>query len=61
MFGNELVGPVDYEPYAPITEQDLIEHGVDQVSPWAPSRGSLHRSRSAIPVDGAAPALVAGH
>jgi len=34
MFGNELVGPVDDEPYAPVTEQDLIEHGVDQVSPW---------------------------
>jgi hypothetical protein len=26
--------PVDAEPYAPVTEQDLIEHGVDQVSPW---------------------------
>jgi crotonobetainyl-CoA:carnitine CoA-transferase CaiB-like acyl-CoA transferase len=33
-FGNELVGSVDDEPYAPITVQDLIEHGVDQVSPW---------------------------
>jgi crotonobetainyl-CoA:carnitine CoA-transferase CaiB-like acyl-CoA transferase len=33
-FGNELVGSVDDEPYAPVTEQDLIEHGVDQVSPW---------------------------
>ena len=32
--GQELVGPVDDEPYAPITEQDLIDHGVDQVSPW---------------------------
>jgi crotonobetainyl-CoA:carnitine CoA-transferase CaiB-like acyl-CoA transferase len=34
MFGNELVEPVDAEPYAPITMQDLIEHGVDQDSPW---------------------------
>jgi hypothetical protein len=33
-FGNELVEPVDNEPYAPITVQDLIDHGVDQVSPW---------------------------
>jgi hypothetical protein len=33
-FGNELVGSVDDEPYAPVTEQDLVEHGVDQVSPW---------------------------
>jgi hypothetical protein len=33
-FGNELVGPVDDEPYAPISVQDLIDHGVDQVSPW---------------------------
>ena len=33
-FGAEFVEPVDDEPYAPITEQDLIEHGVDQVSPW---------------------------
>ena len=33
-FGQTLVEPVDDEPYAPITEQDLIEHGVDQVSPW---------------------------
>jgi crotonobetainyl-CoA:carnitine CoA-transferase CaiB-like acyl-CoA transferase len=34
MLGNELVGSVDNEPYAPVTEQDLIEHGVDQDSPW---------------------------
>jgi crotonobetainyl-CoA:carnitine CoA-transferase CaiB-like acyl-CoA transferase len=34
MFGNELVGSVDDEPYAPVTVQDLIEHGVDQDSPW---------------------------
>ena len=34
MLGNELLEPVDAEPYAPITMQDLIEHGVDQVSPW---------------------------
>ncbi|MDH6198492.1 crotonobetainyl-CoA:carnitine CoA-transferase CaiB-like acyl-CoA transferase [Mycobacterium frederiksbergense] len=33
-FGQTLLEPVDDEPYAPITEQDLIEHGVDQVSPW---------------------------
>jgi crotonobetainyl-CoA:carnitine CoA-transferase CaiB-like acyl-CoA transferase len=33
-FGNELVGSVDDEPYAPVTVEDLIEHGVDQVSPW---------------------------
>jgi crotonobetainyl-CoA:carnitine CoA-transferase CaiB-like acyl-CoA transferase len=33
-FGQTLVEPVDDEPYAPITEQDLVEHGVDQVSPW---------------------------
>jgi crotonobetainyl-CoA:carnitine CoA-transferase CaiB-like acyl-CoA transferase len=33
-FGNELVGSVDDEPYAPVTVQDLIDHGVDQVSPW---------------------------
>ncbi|MBV8180835.1 MAG: CoA transferase, partial [Mycobacterium sp.] len=33
-FGQTLVEPVDDEPYAPITEQDLIDHGVDQVSPW---------------------------
>jgi CoA-transferase family III len=33
--GQELVEPVDSEPYAPITEQDLIDHGVDQVSPLA--------------------------
>ena len=33
-FGNELVGPVDDEPYAPVSVQDLIDHGVDQVSPW---------------------------
>lgn len=31
---TELVEPVDNEPYAPITVQDLIDHGVDQVSPW---------------------------
>jgi len=34
MFGNELVGSVDDEPYAPVTEQDLVDYGVDQVSPW---------------------------
>jgi crotonobetainyl-CoA:carnitine CoA-transferase CaiB-like acyl-CoA transferase len=34
MLGNELVGPVDDEPYEPVTVQDLIEHGVDQDSPW---------------------------
>jgi hypothetical protein len=34
MLGNELVGSVDDEPYAPVTEQDLVEHGVDQESPW---------------------------
>src|SRR6516162_7088658 len=34
MMGQELVEPVDNEPYAPITEQDLIDHGVDQDSPW---------------------------
>jgi crotonobetainyl-CoA:carnitine CoA-transferase CaiB-like acyl-CoA transferase len=34
MLGNELVGSVDDEPYAPVTVQDFIEHGVDQVSPW---------------------------
>jgi crotonobetainyl-CoA:carnitine CoA-transferase CaiB-like acyl-CoA transferase len=33
-FGQTLVEPVHDEPYAPITEQDLVEHGVDQVSPW---------------------------
>ena len=33
-FGTEFVEPVGDEPYAPITEQDLIDHGVDQVSPW---------------------------
>lgn len=33
-FGQTLVEPVHGEPYAPITEQDLIDHGVDQVSPW---------------------------
>src|SRR5262245_1512697 len=33
-FGNELLEPVDNEPYAPITEQDLIDYGVDQASPW---------------------------
>jgi hypothetical protein len=33
-FGQTLVEPVDDEPYARITEQDLIDHGVDQVSPW---------------------------
>jgi hypothetical protein len=32
--GVELLGQVDDEPYAPITEQDLIDHAVDQVSPW---------------------------
>jgi crotonobetainyl-CoA:carnitine CoA-transferase CaiB-like acyl-CoA transferase len=34
VLGNELVGSVDDEPYAPITMQDLIDYGVDQVSPW---------------------------
>ena len=34
MLGNELVGSVDDEPYEPVTVQDLIEHGVDQDSPW---------------------------
>ena len=34
MMGTELLGPVDAERYAPITEQDLIDHAVDQVSPW---------------------------
>src|SRR6516164_5400130 len=34
MLGNELVGSVDDEPYAPVTVQDLIDYGVDQVSPW---------------------------
>src|SRR5215470_9268688 len=33
-FGQTLVEPVDDEPYAPVTVQDLIDHGVDQVSPW---------------------------
>ena len=33
-FANELVGSVDDEPYEPITVQDLIDHGVDQLSPW---------------------------
>jgi crotonobetainyl-CoA:carnitine CoA-transferase CaiB-like acyl-CoA transferase len=33
-FGTELVEPVDAEPYAPISMQDLIDHGVDQDSPW---------------------------
>jgi crotonobetainyl-CoA:carnitine CoA-transferase CaiB-like acyl-CoA transferase len=33
-FGNELVGSVGDEPYAPVSVQDLVEHGVDQVSPW---------------------------
>jgi crotonobetainyl-CoA:carnitine CoA-transferase CaiB-like acyl-CoA transferase len=33
-FGQTLVEPVDAEPYAPVSVQDLIEHGVDQVSPW---------------------------
>jgi CoA-transferase family III len=33
-FGNELVGSVDDEHYAPVTVEDLIEHGVDQISPW---------------------------
>jgi crotonobetainyl-CoA:carnitine CoA-transferase CaiB-like acyl-CoA transferase len=33
-FGQTLVEPVDAEHYAPITEQDLVEHGVDQGSPW---------------------------
>jgi crotonobetainyl-CoA:carnitine CoA-transferase CaiB-like acyl-CoA transferase len=32
--GNELLEPVDNEPYAPVTVQDLIDHGVDQDSPW---------------------------
>jgi hypothetical protein len=32
--GTKLLEPVDAEPYAPITEQDLIDHAVDQVSPW---------------------------
>jgi hypothetical protein len=34
MLGNELVEPLDGEPYAPITMQDLIDYGLDQVSPW---------------------------
>jgi hypothetical protein len=34
MMGTELVGAVDDEPYAPVTVEDLIEYGVDQVSPW---------------------------
>ena len=34
MLGNELVESVDAEPYAPITMQDLIDYGLDQVSPW---------------------------
>jgi hypothetical protein len=34
MLGNELVEPVDDEPYAPITMQDLIDYALDQVSPW---------------------------
>jgi crotonobetainyl-CoA:carnitine CoA-transferase CaiB-like acyl-CoA transferase len=34
MLGNELVGSVDDERYEPVTVQDLIEHGVDQESPW---------------------------
>jgi crotonobetainyl-CoA:carnitine CoA-transferase CaiB-like acyl-CoA transferase len=33
-FGNELIGSVDDEPYAPITIKDLIDYGVDQDSPW---------------------------
>jgi hypothetical protein len=28
------LGSVDEKPYAPVTVQDLIEHGVDRVSPW---------------------------
>ena len=32
-FGNELIEPVEAEPYAPVTVQDLIDHGVDQVNP----------------------------
>jgi len=34
MLGNELVGSVDDEPYAPVTVQDLIDYGVDQDTPW---------------------------
>jgi len=34
MLGNELVGSVDDEPYAPVTVQDLSDYGVDQDSPW---------------------------
>jgi CoA-transferase family III len=34
MLGNELLEPVDAEPYAPISMQDLIDYAVDQVSPW---------------------------
>ena len=32
-FANELVEPVDNEPYAPATVQDYVDHGVDQVTP----------------------------
>jgi crotonobetainyl-CoA:carnitine CoA-transferase CaiB-like acyl-CoA transferase len=31
---HEFVEPINAEPYAPITEQDLVDHGVDQDSPW---------------------------
>lgn len=31
---TSLVEPRDAEQYAPVTMQDLIDHGIDQTSPW---------------------------
>jgi hypothetical protein len=34
MMAPDLVEPRDAEQYAPVTMQDLIDHAVDQVTPW---------------------------
>jgi hypothetical protein len=55
MMGTELLGPVDAERYAPITEQDLIDHAVDQVRPWGTLTRFAPPSRvQPYAVDGAA-------
>ena len=42
--GTELIEPVDSESYAPISMQDLIDFGVDQVGPW----GTFTRFKPAV-------------
>ncbi len=44
MMAASLVEPRDAEPYAPVSVQDMIDHGVDQVTPL----GTFTRLTSAV-------------